>query len=129
MKKLLSFLTLVLFVTSISLASFPVKTENQSEAQTKITNVNNLKAENNVKVKAVEKSQSQKAFNNEAAAKKSSKDDLVILLLLWFFLGGLAAHRWYAGKPAGWNILFILTAGGCGIWAIIDLIHILTGKF
>jgi hypothetical protein len=56
-------------------------------------------------------------------------DEMWILVLLWFFLGFVAAHRWYAGKPAGWNILFILTGGGCGIWAIIDLIHILTGKF
>ena len=53
----------------------------------------------------------------------------LITLLLWFFLGGLAAHRWYVGKPTGWNILFILTAGGCGVWAIVDLINILTDKF
>jgi hypothetical protein len=50
-------------------------------------------------------------------------------LLLLLFLGGLAAHRWYKGKPAGWNILFILTAGGCGIWALVDLVNILTKKF
>jgi hypothetical protein len=67
---------------------------------------------------------------------KSSKSNLpnsdkefVILLLLWFFLGFLAGHRWYAGKPAGWNILFILTAGGCGVWAIVDLVNIITGNF
>lgn len=129
MKKLLSLLTLALFVTSISIASFPVKTEKQSETQIKTTIVNNLKSDNNSVVKMAEKSQTQKSFNSNASSKKSSKDDLVVLLLLWFFLGGLAAHRWYAGKPAGWNILFILTAGGCGIWAIIDLINIITGKF
>ena len=59
----------------------------------------------------------------------SSEKELIIILLLWFFLGVFAAHRWYAGKPTGWNILFILTGGGCGIWAIVDLINILTGKF
>lgn len=63
------------------------------------------------------------------AAAASSSDNMVILLLLWFFLGGLAAHRWYAKKPTGWNILFILTAGGLGIWWIIDMIHILQGEF
>ncbi len=52
-----------------------------------------------------------------------------IAVALWFFLGGLAAHRWYAGKPTGWNILFILTLGGLGIWAIVDLINILTDNF
>lgn len=49
---------------------------------------------------------------------------------LWFFLGWpFAAHRWYYKKPVGWNILFILTIGGLGIWAIIDLINILTDNF
>lgn len=52
-----------------------------------------------------------------------------ILIALWFFLGGLAAHRWYAKKPVFANILFIITAGGCGIWAIIDLIKILQQRF
>lgn len=59
----------------------------------------------------------------------SSEKEMLILVLLWFFLGALAGHRWYAKKPVGWNILFILTAGGCGIWAIVDLVNILTGKF
>lgn len=49
---------------------------------------------------------------------------------LWFFLGWpFAAHRWYYKKPVGWNILFILTIGGLGIWAIVDLINILTDNF
>lgn len=59
----------------------------------------------------------------------SDKKEMWITLALWWFLGIFAAHRWYRGKPAGWNILFILTLGGCGIWAIVDLINILTGKF
>ena len=52
-----------------------------------------------------------------------------ILLALWFFLGGFAAHRWYAKRPIGWNILYILTFGGLGIWAIIDLIQIINQDF
>ncbi|HEY5687602.1 MAG TPA: TM2 domain-containing protein [Yeosuana sp.] len=49
---------------------------------------------------------------------------------LWFFLGWpFAAHRWYYKKPVGYNILFILTIGGLGIWAIVDLINILTDNF
>ncbi|MDZ7847578.1 MAG: NINE protein [Owenweeksia sp.] len=49
----------------------------------------------------------------------------------WLFgsPGLFAAHRWYAGKPTGWNILFILTGGGCGVWAIVDLINILKQDF
>lgn len=62
MKKLLSLLTLALFVTSISIASFPVKTEKQSETQIKTTIVNNLKSDNNSVVKMAEKSQTQKCI-------------------------------------------------------------------
>lgn len=58
---------------------------------------------------------------------KSEKDWLVTLLLC-LFLGGLGVHRFYAGK-IGTGILQLLTAGGCGVWALIDLIMILTGKF
>lgn len=52
-----------------------------------------------------------------------------IALILWFFLGGFAAHRWYLKSPIGWNILFILTLGGLGIWWIIDLIDIFTENY
>ena len=52
--------------------------------------------------------------------------DMWVAVAFWFFLGGFAAHRWYLGSPVGWNILFILTLGGIGIWAIVDLINILT---
>ncbi len=63
------------------------------------------------------------------AAASGALDEMIILLLLWFFIGFLAAHRWYAKKPAGWNILFILTFGGFGIWALVDLVNILTDNF
>lgn len=56
--------------------------------------------------------------------------DKWVAAALWFLLGWpFAAHRWYAKKPVGWNILFILTIGGLGIWAIVDIINILTDNF
>ena len=43
-----------------------------------------------------------------------------------FFLGGLGIHRLMMGYSNWW--LMLLTAGGCGIWALIDFIQILTGN-
>jgi len=58
---------------------------------------------------------------------KSSKEWLVCLLLC-FFLGYLGLHRFYVGKT-GTGIAQLLTAGGCGVWALIDFIMIILGKF
>ena len=38
------------------------------------------------------------------------------------------AHRFYVGK-IGTAVLMIVTLGGLGIWALIDLIMIIIGSF
>ena len=52
----------------------------------------------------------------------------LITALLCFFLGVIGVHRFYNGK-IGTGILMIVTLGGLGIWATIDMIMILFGKF
>jgi len=50
----------------------------------------------------------------------------VIALILVLLVGGLGIHRFYLGYT-GIGIIQLLTLGGCGIWALVDLIRIITG--
>jgi len=57
-----------------------------------------------------------------------SEKNGVVALLLCFFLGTIGIHRFFVGKT-GTGILMILTAGGFGIWTLIDFIMIICGSF
>jgi len=108
---LLSFFMLIVLSTSSAYAGFPVLKSAEKSSTEMVSSENNEDA----------------ALITPAAAYGTYNK--WIALALWFFLGGFAAHRWYAKKPAGWNILFILTLGGLMIWAIVDLINILVDNF
>lgn len=52
--------------------------------------------------------------------------DKTTMIIIAFFLGGFGIHRLMMGYGNWW--LQLLTAGGCGIWALIDFIKIITDK-
>ena len=52
----------------------------------------------------------------------------IVVLLLCIFLGTFGLHRFMVNK-IGTGILMILTAGGLGIWWLIDTIMIVVGSF
>lgn len=59
---------------------------------------------------------------------EKSEKSFVAALLLCLLLGFVGVHRFYVGK-IGTGILQLITLGGLGIWALIDLIMIAIGKF
>lgn len=116
----------MLCLSTATFASFPVNKKTEHAVDKKNQNASTtITKSTEVKVESATKSK----IKSVMSPVNGDDDDKIITILLWFFLGAFAAHRWYVGKPVGWNILFILTIGGCGVWAIIDLIKIITDKF
>jgi hypothetical protein len=72
-----------------------------------------------------------KLFSKKAITAANSSNDSggksqVIALILVLLVGVLGIHRFYLGYT--WQgVVQLLTGGGCGIWALIDLIRIITG--
>lgn len=57
-----------------------------------------------------------------------SEKDFLTTLLLAIFLGYLGIHRFYTNNTAI-GVIQLLTLGGCGIWALIDIIMLVTGSY
>ena len=64
----------------------------------------------------------------KAVAASETSERWLILLLVSVFLGGFGVDRFYTGK-IGTGILKLVTAGGCGVWWLVDIILILSEKF
>lgn len=69
------------------------------------------------------KKQMKRAEKGKAADEPKSQ---LIALILVILVGALGIHRFYLGYTTI-GIIQLLTLGGCGIWALIDLIRIAMG--
>ncbi len=67
-------------------------------------------------------------MTHDASGNPVSDRSRLAAALLCFFVGVFGVHRFYVGK-VGTGILMVVTFGGLGIWALIDLIIILVGTF
>ena len=66
----------------------------------------------------------EKSMNQPEAP--ASDIDWGLAAVCWL-VGSLGIHRFMIGDTTN-GILMLLTLGGCGIWTLIDLISILSGK-
>ncbi|MBP6128612.1 TM2 domain-containing protein [Flavobacterium sp.] len=106
-KLFLSALMLMVGTLTATYASFPVQRTTTNNTNTTVV---------------VENQEDELSSPATAAGGKSQ----IVAAILAFAIGGLGIHRFYLGYT--WQgIVQILTAGGCGIWALIDLIRICTG--
>jgi len=58
---------------------------------------------------------------------RSGRKDWLTALLLSLLVGWLGVDRFYLGYT-GLGILKLVTLGGCGVWALVDLILIILNK-
>lgn len=68
----------------------------------------------------------QKKYKKENNPISEGGKSQMVALILAIVVGVLGIHRFYLGYTS-YGIIQLLTGGGCGIWALIDIIRIATG--
>ena len=129
-KTLVIALAIISVVVPASWAAFPVeknRTENTKNVTTATaavkTDAKTSGAKEVTSRKAIAKAEKNSLLNK---FKRAGGKSQLIALLLVILVGGLGIHRFYLGYT--WQgVVQLLTLGGCGIWALIDLIRIITG--
>ncbi len=119
--KFLTFAFALFCAINVSYASFPVQKNDQLTVITtdKQSNVSPQMTSKEVKNEVV---QAADDYTSPAGKGKSQLIALVLVVLV----GALGIHRFYLGYTTI-GIIQLLTLGGCGIWALIDLVRIITG--
>ena len=90
----------------------------KSSSNNKFENPTNDKVNSNNKI--------ENTTNDISNSNSDKSQALALLLCLLLFIGLAGIHRFYLGYPVE-GVIMLLTLGGCGIWALIDLIRILSG--
>lgn len=129
MKTKLTFLiSMLLFISGVTYASFPVDNTDEGEMFPNQQNLVEYQLNADMAITVEQISEAAAVVDADMAEQdgETSGKSQVIALILVALLGGLGIHRFYLGYT--WQgVVQLLTAGGCGVWAIIDLIRIITG--
>ncbi|MFN7118520.1 MAG: TM2 domain-containing protein [Saprospiraceae bacterium] len=147
MKRIFQISLMVLLLISVSTTSFAIvngTATTEAKYEVNIPGVEGLNAEQflNLTPKQVKELTGKKLTLKETVALKLAQKKIkkemrkadaagapksqLTALLLAVFIGALGIHRFYLGYTTI-GIIQLLTLGGCGIWALIDLIRIITG--
>jgi TM2 domain-containing membrane protein YozV len=111
-------------VVSSVVASEETSVSNELAASTNV--VSKKKVASSAKETQMKASKATDAKKSEKSKAPAGGKSQLVALLLCIFLGTLGIHRFYLGYT-GIGILMLLTAGCCGILALIDLIRIIIG--
>ena len=140
MKKFLSTLALLIYLTSVSFASFPVTTTNTKSNNTATSLKNTAKLEKKADKAEARIAKKVKKIQTKLAKKESQGDNnttAIILAIISVVLLPFGLHNWYLGrnKQALWQtlmvfpglLLFGVPAVISWIWQIVDLVRIIGG--